>query len=115
MQTLSLRLTHSYVGTWQHLDKWEGLGSIDEIGSRELPLNEEQENDHCEPKGREVFCLVTSEAEDAKIICALHDTYTQWGCSHEYDCCGCRSYTAQDVKRVTGNLWRVEVWSSRNY
>lgn len=118
MIELSKRLTHTYVGTYQHLDKWQWLGSVDEIGSRELPDAEPDEADPCEPRAREVFVLVKDVADDVSesdIRQALHDTYTSWGCAHEYDCCGCRSYRAGDVERVTGNLWRVEVFSSRNY
>lgn len=115
MIELSLRLTNTYVGSWQHLDKWESLGSVDEIGQRQLPLSDDQQGDITDPKGVEIFALVSSEAPDDKIARALHDSYTSWGCSHEYDCCGCRSYSAREVKRVTGNLWRIEVWSSCNY
>jgi hypothetical protein len=115
MQTLSLRLTHTYVGTYQHLDKWEDLGTVDEIGTRELPPSEEDKADMTEPLGRELFALVKSEAPEDQIRRALEDTYTSQGCAHDYDCCGCRSFSATDVKRVTGDLWRVEIHSSRNY
>lgn len=115
MLTLEKRLTHTYVGTYQHLDRWETIGTGDEIGSRELPLSEEEEEDYCEPRRREVFILVKSDKPEDDIKQALHDSYTQHDCHHEYDCCGCRSYYARDIKRLTGDLWRVEVYSSRNF
>jgi hypothetical protein len=143
MIALELRLTHGYVGTYKHLDKWLTLGTIDEIGSRELPLSTEEENDHCEPKRREVFVLVSinqKEADfynrwlesgdwlaevgafeqwvDRQIALAIGDVYSSSGCAHEYDCCGCRSYSASDAQRIARgekDLWRVVVGSSRNF
>lgn len=115
MIELNLRLTHTYVGAYKYLDKWECIGSLDEIGMRDIPLDSDQQDDYTERKGREIFVLVTSDAPESDIATALCDTYTNQGCAHDYDCCGCRSYFADDVKRVTGNLWRVEVWSFRNY
>jgi hypothetical protein len=117
MLSLDKRLTHTYVGTYQHEDKWEQIGSIDEIGSRALPRSEEEEEDPCDPQARKVFCLVKSDRPDDEIRQALHDTYTQHGCHCEHDCCGCRSYYAghKRIKRVTGDLWEVVVSSSRNY
>lgn len=136
MQALSLRLTRTYVGTYQHLDKWADIGSIDELGSRELPLTEEQEDDYCEPHVRELFVHVKPSPElhelwlagdppdpnldynawaNAKIREALHDTYTQHDCHHEHDCCGCRSFYVSEAERLSGDVWRVVVSSSRNY
>ena len=137
MQALEKRLTHKYVGEYQHLDQWATIGTIDEIGKRELPLSEEDECDPCDPKSWEIFVLVKPSPDlferwtmlnleddpdldyfkwsQREIRQALHDTYTQWGCAHEWDCCGCRSYHASEEKVVTGDLWRVVVSSSRNY
>lgn len=137
MIALQKRLTHTYVGTYQHLDQWMDIGSIDEIGRRELPLSEEDEQDPCDHKSWEIFCLVTLASDIhetwlnsgdgekfdfdfykwsvAQTERALHDTYTEQGCAHEWDCCGCRSYYAEKVERVTGDLWKVVVSSSRNF
>ena len=47
---------------------------------------------------------------------ALRDTLSSNGCSHEYDCCGCRSYYVSrcDYEPESGE-WLVTVSSSRNY
>lgn len=138
MIDLKKRLTFGYVGTYQHLDKWETLGMLDEIGQRELPLSEEEQADICEPKRHEVFAVLTLDPAagtydrwtkiqpadkdldyhiwlEKEIQTALCHTYSRQGCAHEYDCCGCRSHSASSAQRVTGNLWRVEIHSSRNY
>lgn len=117
MIELNKRLTHTYVGTWQHLDKWQFIGNADEIGTKQLPRSEADEDDPCDPITREVFVIVSPEdgVSDGDIRTALLDTYTQWGCAHEYDCCGCRSYSATKAERKTGDLWRVVIHSSRNF
>lgn len=140
MTTISLekRETRKYVGTCQYLDRWSLVANADEIGSRPLPLSDEDQEDLCEPQSREVFILITAWAPDlaerwanlppnedpeidqqkwatAELKQAIRDTYTQAGCSHEYDCCGCRSYYASEPELVTGDLWKVIVSSSRNF
>lgn len=45
---------------------------------------------------------------------ALEDHYTRWGCSHEYDCCGCVSTRAR-VKQITARTFSVAIDYSRNY
>ncbi len=144
MQDLSLRLTHGYVGTYKHLDQWLRLGTHDEIASRPLPLTEAEQNDHCEIRRDEVFVLVSIDQQEAdffnrwinskeytidpkdafekwvnlQIGQALADVYSRVGCAHEYDCCGCRSFAVRDVRciaRGEKDLWRVELYSSRNY
>lgn len=135
MIALQKRLTHKYVGEYQHLDQWMDVGSIDEIGRREIPQTKEDEEDPCDYRSWEIFCLIKlapdlhetwlnsgdGEAFDfdffkwteAQTKRALLDTHTESGCAHEWDCC--RSYHAQSAERVTGDLWKVVVSSSRNY
>jgi hypothetical protein len=112
---LNKRITRNYVGTYQHLDEWELVGTINEIGSKEIPQSEDDKADLCEPHAHTVYAVVTSDKPDSVVSAALHDTYTQAGCAHDYDCCGCRSFYASGAKRVTGDLWQVTVSSFRNY
>lgn len=112
MRVLEKRVTHGYVGTYKYLDKWEFVGEFEEIGAKDLPTDG---TDHTEPLSQLVYVLVKSDKPDSEIRQALHDHYTSWGCAHEYDCCGCRSYQAGDEKRVTGDLWQVTVNSFRNF
>ena len=48
---------------------------------------------------------------------ALKDTFTKAGCSHDYDCCGCRSTYVTSVTYVDleNRKWVVLTHSSRNY
>jgi hypothetical protein len=115
MISLDKRLTHRYVGTYQHEDRWEHVANADEIGRREIARSESDEEDPCDPKSYEIFLLIKSDKPDEEIAQAIRDSHTQSGCHHEWDCCGCRSYYAGKGERVTGDLWRVVVSSSRNY
>lgn len=116
-ETLAVRLTHGYVGTYKHLDKWEDIGTIQVLTSNELPPIEEEEGDASASSGHEIYAIVRTfhDSTDREIAGALIDTYSSHDCAHDYDCCGCRSFSARNAKRVTGDLWRVEVWSWRNY
>lgn len=116
MLALEKRKTHQYVGQWKHLDDWETIGRVDELTTRDVtPEPAEDECDPCDPRNTEIYAFVKSDAPDDEISKALKDTYTSWGCDHEWDCCGCRNYAARSAKRVGGDLWCIEVYSSRNY
>lgn len=119
MHALSIRETHKYVGTYQHLDEWRDIGSYEQIGEKDLDLIGEDDDacDPCEPLRRMVYVLVRAYdgVTDDEIKQALQASNTSAGCAHEYDCCGCRSYHASDAKRVTGDLWSFTVSSSRNF
>jgi hypothetical protein len=113
---LEIRLSHSYVGTWKHLDRWHSIGSAVEIGTEELPREEDLE-DPCDPQSHRVFLKVaTDDPQPARRIKgAIIDVYTSHGCDHEYDCCGCRSFSCDEVKHEGGPIWSAVVSSSRNY
>jgi hypothetical protein len=118
VRSLEKRLTHTYVGTYSHLDKWSWIADYDELCHRQLPPTETEEFDCCEPLRYEIYALLTnvdSDVTDKDIEDALRDTYTSHGCHHDYDCCGCRSWWADEVTKVDTKLWRVIVGSSRNY
>lgn len=115
-EALSIRRTHRYVGTYQHEDEWEQIGSLEVLGSK-TRSDEPGEGDPCDPQITTVHAVITCDMPetDENIERAIRDTYTQHDCHHEYDCCGCRSYHVDTVERRTGDLWRFTVSSSRNY
>ena len=115
-QTLSLRRSHQYVGTWQDLDRWESIGSYMAVAWCSWSTDPD---DMCEPIANISRVWVNTGSHSASIDDikqALRDTLTQSGCSHEYDCCGCRSYYVSrcDYEPESGE-WLVTVSSSRNY
>lgn len=117
--SLEIRKTHKYVGTWKHLDQWETIGTAYELGSRDIKQPEGDEQDYCEPRRTLIHVKVKPlEGESIplqEIKRALRDAYTSHDCAHEYDCCGCRSYYVQDVRKRVDGTFCVTVDSSRNF
>jgi hypothetical protein len=107
---LSLRLTHRYVGTFRHLDEWRYLGAAKVTPGRIVdPGNGYDE-------GRTYIRWATlPPGVDRDAACrALVDTFSRWGCAHEYDCCGCASYTTRVLHRH-GRRVVLETRVSYNY
>lgn len=111
---LEKRNTHKYVGSWQHEDDWSTLGTMTVLQDSTI----ETEEDICDPWQRLVLLQINDDvtAPEEDIKRALRDTFTKAGCSHDHDCCGCRSYygkaTLIDKEERT---WLVIQTSSRNY
>jgi len=92
---LSRRLTHRYVGTYSHLDEWRDIGVATLTPRREVnPGNDYDEG------GTYIRWAVLPRGIDRDAACrALEETMSRWGCAHEYDCCGCASYTTRVLHR----------------
>lgn len=107
------RLSNGYVGTWQHLDNWQAVGTATILATGTICPDAD---DYCDPlQTIQLVAVETDEPEQPETIRkALAATNTQSGCSHDWDCCGCRSYWAH-ADHLTGNLYRVTINSSRNY
>lgn len=119
MDTLELRMTHKYVGSYQHEDMWKAVGTFEVTHTEKWRLVQEEEGDPTNPL-KHIYQVMVSPSEEAtveEVRQALQDSFTQVGCHHEYDCCGCRSfYATRPVQLSDDNfLWQVEVNSWRNY
>ena len=120
MQALELRKTQKYVGQWKHLDEWEYIGEFKELGV--TTDSDYDEDDPCESRTDYLVVRIVKIEDgttDDEIVQALRDVFTSHGCSHEYDCCGCRSYRATHVDRLGSYgedmTYVVTVHSSRNF
>lgn len=111
-QTLAIRKTHTYVGSYDHLDSWEDIGSFARISHESVSTDEE---DACDPHSSKTVVAVESDSPREEIREALLSSFTKAGCAHEYDCCGCRSFYAREATPVGKGMWCVEVDSRRNY
>lgn len=111
--TLQLRKTHKYVGSYKHLDEHEDIGTYTQQSeiARTSPIFLD---DMTDPRTVTKFVSVVSSHLNDVIRQALEDTFSSRGCAHEHDCCGCRSYSAT-ASKVSAHLWCVVVSSSRNY
>lgn len=127
---LSVRLTDKYVGEYQHLDQWATIGEYERIATGEHPSDDP--DDYCESVTYYHTIRVTPDPttsiaydaagkpiflhRDETIRRALLDSFTDWGCAHDWDCCGCRSFLASSAHRLgDSDLWTVIVHSSRNF
>jgi hypothetical protein len=114
---LEIRKTHKYVGTYQHLDEWDYVGTATVTAS-------ESETDHEDPcestKTTMIVCVeidrgITRQTDEELVKSALRSTFTKSGCAHEYDCCGCWSTYVGEVEKITADRYMVVTRSSRNY
>ena len=92
---LSLRLTRCYVGTFRHLDSWRDLGEAKVTPGRMV----EPGNGHDEGPTYIRWATLPPGVDRDAACRALVDTLSRWGCSHEWDCCGCASYTTHVLHR----------------
>lgn len=119
MQTLELRKTHRYVGTYSHLDAWETVGTFEVLGKTGTKITDEE--DPCEPFEYYLIVRVVPSHRRTTVktlIRALEDCHSRRGCAHEYDCCGCYSYCAYAwpvCRTVEDRTFMVRVTGSRNY
>jgi hypothetical protein len=121
MQPLELRLTHKYVGTYQHEDEWKVVGDYGIMNSQKWVKVEDDEPDITEPETMYYWVKVTPEfgVPQEEVRQALKDSFTSSGCHHEYDCCGCRSFYSETPELMSQDgdceVWKVKVNSWRNY
>lgn len=66
--------------------------------------------------GDTVFFRVVANSKDRTrdLTVAVRDTFSQGGCDHDYDCCGCGTSYA-DVQRVGARVYRVKLSTYYNY
>lgn len=110
---LSVRMTRTYRDGWAYLDQWESIGSYTIEARSKLEIVDDE--DYCEPSFQKIFLRVESEFSDDEVKKALRSEFTHSSCQHDWDCCGCRSYYANEVKELSDGYWVVHQSSSRNY
>jgi hypothetical protein len=106
---LYLRLTHKYVDSYRHLDESRYIGTI-----KLTPPRQTREGNGHDDLGDYVrFGRIPRGLDPKEVERAVSDTLSHWGCSHEYDCCGCL-LTRSDA-RVRGRTLMVHTSVGRNY
>ena len=113
--SLILRTTHGYASHWKHLDASREIGTYTKLAWREAYA--EDPEDQCEPMAHVARVRVKAErgVTLAEIKRALEDEFTQVGCDHDHDCCGCRSYRVHHVRKLMDGTFVVSYGSSRNF
>jgi hypothetical protein len=94
----NIRLTHRYVGTCAHLDQWgEAMVSLKatpaKLTARPGPDADMSEGASFTRHIRLPAGL--SPKQKKRLIRGLEDSMSRWNCHHEWDCCGCASWTTR--------------------
>lgn len=107
---LSIRLTHRYVGTHAHNDRWDFLGDL-----KVTPARVVDAGNGIDDAGTVVRYARIRRSDDFRLLQrAIEDTMSRHGCSHDYDCCGCASYSTR-VTRIRPRLLLIRTRVGRNY
>jgi hypothetical protein len=124
------RLTHGYVGTYRHLDKWGDEVQAKQLAARKIPawtrlamsagVRHGRNADHVNVDMSDGPTYVSRviaprNLQDRKaFIRALEDEFSSWGCAHSHDCCGCASYSAT-ARHARGREYVLKIQVSYNY
>ena len=108
--TADVRLTHSYIDQYSHLDQWETGFKFKVLGGVQV-----EEGNGYDYLGAVKHRVTGSKSlNQDKQVRALRDYFSHHGCSHERDCCGCVS-TRTKVTKVKPGIFSVLISQSRNY
>lgn len=111
MQTVNVykRLTHHYVDECRHLDKEEFVTTV-----KLTPRVQVREGNHYDDLGAYVQFARMPKGAGKGLLQGLADTLTNWGCTHDWDCCGCL-LTSATVEKVGPRKLMVKISVGRNY
>lgn len=120
METIypAIRLTHKFVGTYRHMDEWKRLPVPVKVtpGRFVPPASEDpdpSEGGAWVRYGRLPARL--SRAQRLEYRRALEDKLSAWGCSHDYDCCGCQNTSTRVFPTRSPRTVRIVTYVSYNY
>lgn len=105
---VSRRKTFRYVESY--LDDWEDLGVL-----KHTPIKRVADGNGIDEEGAYTrWVKIPAGARASEFIRDIEDTLTRVGCSHEYDCCGCRSWRTYFIRR-NGRKLLFKTYVTRNY
>ncbi len=104
------RLTRRYVDEYRHLDAAEYVGTVKLLAGRQIL----EPQDFDDGGSRRYRVVAPRELASTDLSDAIADTFSHYGCSHEYDCCGCASHSAS-VRRVSRREYTMTIHTSYNY
>lgn len=108
--TARLRITNRYVDACRHMDEWGDRFTFKLLAGKRV-----DEGNGFDDLGSARFRVIGSKTADQdKQAMALRQSYSHYGCTHEYDCCGCISTSAR-VTKVKRGVFSMLLSHSRNY
>lgn len=109
---ISKRTTHKYRDGWSHEDRWQYLGAL-----KLTPAKVTEEGNRYDDGDTYVrFARIPNiSSKGFKLLKrGIQDTMGGSRCRHEFDCCGCASYSVK-VERVRPRLVLIRTRVSYNY
>lgn len=104
------RNTFKYRDGWSYEDSWSFLGDL-----KVTPAKQVREGNGYDEGGVFIRYARIRNSDDFKLLKrGIEDTMSHSGCQHEYDCCGCASYSTR-VKRIKPRLVQIRTRVSYNY
>jgi hypothetical protein len=105
------RKTHKYVDECRDMDEHEYLGRV-----KITPPQRTVEPKDFDDGGTYVrFARLPVGADKRRYMAALAENLSNWGCTHEYDCCGCMLVRASVTPTARDRTVRVEMSVVYNY
>lgn len=116
MQAINVqrRMTHTYVGTFAHLDEWAHLGMLLVTPGRQVDEPEKRWEDPAHGGSYMRWARLPaglSKAQRNEWVRSLEASLSRWGCHHEWDCCGCASYSTRVAHRKGRDITLMTVVS----
>ncbi len=116
IQTVEKRNTSRYIDAYSHLDEWgPEFITIKVLAARRKPIDEDSWEGEGETTGKVVVMSNPYNLNRDEIRNMLYSHFSQSGCNHEYDCCGCMSTYASVYKLRKPREFRVDLSFRRNY
>lgn len=104
------RLTYRYADAYRHLDEDKYIGDAKLLAGRIV----EESNDYDRGPTRVFRVVLKRGVNPVDARKAIHNSFSGSNCRHEWDCCGCPSYSA-DVRKVSDREFSVRQSVSYNY
>lgn len=103
-----------YTSAFQHLNHETPIAVVKVLGPRFLRYGHDLEETVTSRVCLTIKRLYGNPTVD-QIKLAIRQTFGGSHCSHEYDCCGCRSYYVSKIRKIKPHTWIFTVTSSRNF
>lgn len=108
--TAEVRLTHTYIDDYSHMDKWGQAFKFKALASKVV-----DEGNGYDETGNELIRVIGDKKADQELQArTLASHYSHYGCTHQYDCCGCHGQSAS-VRKVKRGVFSVFIHHYRDY
>jgi hypothetical protein len=109
LTSLEKRLTFTYVGSYDYLDKWETIGEAISYDSFDHITDEGEDYERGTYRLYVKVINKNKNYTEDDIKAALYSTFSKIGCACEYDCCGHRSDSVHKVTNIDNSFYLLKM------